>query len=64
MLINPQVHGIAAAYAPVLHLRQVEPAGMFATYADSFDRRLDGSRAAERPGGVMPGIRTEMSAAR
>jgi len=38
MLINPQVHGIAAAYAPVLHLRQVEPGGMFATYVDSFER--------------------------
>jgi hypothetical protein len=38
MLINPQVHGIAAAYAPVLHLRRVEPGGMFATYADSFER--------------------------
>jgi hypothetical protein len=38
MLVNPQVHGIAAAYAPVLHLRYVEPSGMFATYADCFDR--------------------------
>jgi transcriptional regulator with XRE-family HTH domain len=38
MLVNPQVHGIAAAYAPVLHLRRVEPGGMFATYTDSFER--------------------------
>lgn len=38
MLINPQVHGIAAAYAPVLHLRQAEPGGMCATYVDSFER--------------------------
>ena len=38
MLINPQVHGIAAAYAPVLNLRRVEPGGMFSTYADSFER--------------------------
>lgn len=38
MLINPQVHGIAAAYAPVLHLRQSEPLGMFATYTDNFER--------------------------
>ncbi|WP_051581716.1 hypothetical protein [Pseudonocardia acaciae] len=37
-LINPQVHGIAAAYAPVLQLRQVEEAGMLATYIDSFER--------------------------
>lgn len=38
MLINPQVHGIAAAYAPVLHVRRVEPGGMFDTYADSYER--------------------------
>ena len=38
MLVNPQVYGIAAAYAPVLHLRRIESAGMFATYADSFER--------------------------
>jgi hypothetical protein len=38
MLINPQVHGIAAAYAPVLHLRHAEPGGMFTTYTDSFER--------------------------
>jgi hypothetical protein len=38
MLLNPQVHGIAAAYAPVLHLRYVEPSGMFATYVESFER--------------------------
>jgi hypothetical protein len=38
MLVNPQVHGIAAAYAPVLHLRRVEPSGIFSTYIDCFDR--------------------------
>jgi hypothetical protein len=38
MLINPQVHGIAAAHAPVLHLRHTEPGGLFTTYADSFER--------------------------
>jgi transcriptional regulator with XRE-family HTH domain len=43
MLINPQVHGIAAAYAPVIHLRHVEPGGMFATYVDSFERVWDTS---------------------
>ena len=43
MLINPQVHGIAAAYAPVLHLRRIEPGGMFATYVDSFERVWDGA---------------------
>jgi hypothetical protein len=34
MLVNPQVRGIAAAYAPALHLRRVKPSGMFAAYAD------------------------------
>jgi len=38
MLVNPQVHGIAAAYAPVLHLHRVEIGGMFATYVDCFER--------------------------
>jgi hypothetical protein len=38
LLVNPQVHGIAAAYAPVLHLRRVELSGMFATYIDCFER--------------------------
>lgn len=38
MLVNLQVHGIAAAYAPVLHLHRVEPGGMFATYVDCFER--------------------------
>lgn len=37
MLINPQVHGMAAAYAPVLHLRRIDSGGMFDTYADSFE---------------------------
>lgn len=38
MLINPQVHGIAAAYSPVLRLRRTEPGGLFATYVESFER--------------------------
>ena len=38
MLVNLQVHGIAAAYAPVLHLRRQEPDGMFATYAACVER--------------------------
>jgi hypothetical protein len=38
MLINPQVYGIAAAYAPVLYLRRVESGGVFDIYADSFER--------------------------
>jgi hypothetical protein len=38
MLINQHIHGIAAAYAPVLHLRRRTDDGVFRNYADSFDR--------------------------
>lgn len=38
MLINQHIHGVAAAYAPVLHLRRQVDDGIFATYLDSFDR--------------------------
>jgi transcriptional regulator with XRE-family HTH domain len=38
MLINQHIHGIAAAYAPVLHLRRTVAEGIFSTYCDSFDR--------------------------
>jgi hypothetical protein len=31
MLINQHIHGIAAAYAPVLHLRRRADDGVFAT---------------------------------
>jgi hypothetical protein len=34
-----------AAYAPVLHLRRVQPGGMFDTYADSFERVWTEARA-------------------
>jgi len=38
MLINQHIHGIAAAYAPVLHLRCRADDGVFATYLQSFER--------------------------
>jgi hypothetical protein len=38
MLINQHIHGIAAAYAPVLHLSRRTEDGIFATYVESFDR--------------------------
>jgi hypothetical protein len=38
MLINHHVYGIAAAYAPVLHLRRHGDDELFATYVDSFER--------------------------
>jgi hypothetical protein len=38
MLINQHIHGIAAAYAPVLHLRRRAEDGIFSTYVDSFER--------------------------
>jgi hypothetical protein len=38
MLINQHIHGIAAAYAPVLHLSRRADDGVFATYVQSFER--------------------------
>ncbi len=38
MLINQHVYGIAAAYAPVLHLRRQGDDDVFATYLASFER--------------------------
>ncbi|MCO1657357.1 XRE family transcriptional regulator [Pseudonocardia humida] len=38
MLINQHIHGIAAAYAPVLHLRRRVEDGIFSTYVESFER--------------------------
>jgi hypothetical protein len=64
MLINPQVHGIAAAYAPVLHLRHVEPAGVFATYADSFERIWETAVPLDPLGGEIPGTETKTPATR
>src|SRR5690349_5752346 len=38
MLINQHIHGVAAAYAPILHLRQREADSVFGTYLNSFER--------------------------
>jgi hypothetical protein len=38
MLVNPHIYGAAAAYAPMLHLRQAGPGDLVRTYRDSFDR--------------------------
>ena len=38
LLINPQAYGIAAAHAPVLHIRKASTGDMASTYLDSFDR--------------------------
>ncbi len=38
VLINQHIHGIAAAYAPVLHLSRRVEDGFFSTYIDSFER--------------------------
>jgi len=38
LLINQHIFGIAAAYAPVLHLRRQTDDGMFTTFVDSFER--------------------------
>lgn len=44
LLVNPHVFGAAAAYAPILHLRQSSPGDLVTTYAESFDRIWDGGR--------------------
>jgi predicted metal-dependent hydrolase len=38
LLINPHAYGIAAAHAPVLHVRRVQDGGMASTYLESFER--------------------------
>jgi len=38
LLVNPHVYGIAAAYAPVLHLHRSGAFDLVSTYAESFDR--------------------------
>jgi hypothetical protein len=44
VLVNPHVFGAAAAYAPVLHLRQASPGDLVSTYIDSFERVWDSAR--------------------
>ena len=48
MLINQHIHGIAAAYAPVLHLRRQSDEGVFTTYVNSFDRIWDAALPLDR----------------
>lgn len=38
LLVNQHVYGIAAAYAPVLHLRHQIADDLFSTYSNSFER--------------------------
>jgi transcriptional regulator with XRE-family HTH domain len=38
MLVNAHVHGLPAAHAPVMHLRQLNGGELFSLYADSFER--------------------------
>ena len=45
MLINQHIHGIAGAYAPVLHLRRHADDGVFVTYSSSFERIWDQAAA-------------------
>lgn len=44
LLVNAHVLGVAAAYAPVLHLRQTSPGDLVSTYLDSFERVWAGAR--------------------
>lgn len=45
LLVNAHVYGLAAAHAPVLHLRRRQDGGMVDTYVDSFERVWDGARS-------------------
>jgi hypothetical protein len=38
MLVNPHVYGAAAAYAPILHLRQAAQGDLVSSYLGSFER--------------------------
>lgn len=44
MLVNTHVHGVGAYLAPVIHLRRVPGADLFATYLESLDRVWDSAR--------------------
>lgn len=46
LLVNPHVFGAAAAYAPVLHLRQTAPGDLVSTYVESFERVWSAARPA------------------
>ena len=56
MLINQHVHGIAAAYAPVLHLRRHgdDDVFIFSTYVDSFERVWSPARSIGGSGDASP----------
>ncbi|TDD69408.1 XRE family transcriptional regulator [Actinomadura darangshiensis] len=43
LLINPHAYGIAAAHAPVMHLRRTEDGDMASTYLESFERVWSGA---------------------
>lgn len=43
LLVNSHLYGAAAAYAPVLHLRQHQPGDLVSTYLDSFERVWSGA---------------------
>lgn len=43
LMVNQHVYGVAAAFAPVLHLQQEGESEMFATYLASFLRVWDGA---------------------
>ncbi|ROO89585.1 hypothetical protein EDD29_7284 [Actinocorallia herbida] len=44
MLVNPHIFGIAAARAPVLHLRQTSAGDMMPTYLESFERTWESAQ--------------------
>ncbi|MGH3872878.1 MAG: XRE family transcriptional regulator [Pseudonocardiaceae bacterium] len=55
MLINQHVYGIAAAYAPVLHLRRQRDDDAFSTYVASFERVWSSARPLATPAQLSSG---------
>lgn len=45
MIVNPHVFGAPAPHAPAMHLRRTSAAGLFDTYAESFDRVWESAAA-------------------
>lgn len=52
MLVNTHVYGIAAAHAPLLHLRRLSGGDLFETYTDSFERVWADSKPAPTTAGT------------
>jgi hypothetical protein len=41
LLVNPQIYGLPASFAPVIHLRRVAGGTMVSSYFESFEKVWD-----------------------